>query len=94
MALKLYPETKKPYLQLGTPFEYIRLTEPRLSDAPLMANMLNSESVWRFQSAPNYPYTEEAVREIISTRQIPPCEQAWSEIRDQVLAGDTDYLAS
>ncbi|KAF8308679.1 hypothetical protein DL93DRAFT_2086598 [Clavulina sp. PMI_390] len=93
MALKVYSETKEPYLQLAAPFEHIRITAPRLSDVPLMAKMLNSHSVWPFLSAPTYPYSEEAVRETISARQLPSCEKAWSEIRDKVIAGDKDYVA-
>ncbi|KAF8310841.1 hypothetical protein DL93DRAFT_2061712 [Clavulina sp. PMI_390] len=93
MSLHVYPDTKEPYFQLPAPFEHFRLTQPRLSDAPFVTTVLNSPKVYPFLAGPPYPFYEEHSIEFNAKLAIPMREAAWNEIREQVLAGKTDFVA-
>lgn len=93
MPLKINSAIDEPYLQLPAPYENIRLTPPRLSDAPFSTAALNAPEVVPFLSGPPFPFVEEnAISFINSTK--PPADRVYREIREKILAGESDYIAS
>lgn len=93
MPLQINSALDEPYLQLPAPYENIRLTPPRLSDAPFSTAALNAPEVVPFLSGPPFPFHEENSISFINETK-PPMDKVYQEIREKLLAGESDYIAS
>lgn len=93
MPLKINSDNDEPYLQLPAPHENIRLTPPRLSDAPFSTAILNAPEVIPFMETPPFPFLEEHAIGFINSVK-PEADRVYQEIRKKLLAKDDDYVTS
>lgn len=93
MPLQMNPSSGEPYIQLPAPYANIHITPPRLSDTPALVEMLNSPEIYPFIYAPPFPFLEVHAVEYI-TRGKTECEAAFEKIKDHVLEGKINYVAT
>ena len=69
----------RPYLRLSPPHQRIIIAAPRLDDAPQLLELLNDPGVYRWVTAPPYPYSmEHAVS--WSTQVKADADEIWNEL--------------
>ena len=67
MSLLFDEKTNEPYIQLPAPHTSIRITPPRLSDAPANTLILQHPSVYLNLIGPPFPYEEKHAVEFITS---------------------------
>ena len=59
MQFSIDDKNDRPYLRLSAPHQRIIIAAPRLDDAPQLVEILNDSGVYRWLTAPPYPYSME-----------------------------------
>lgn len=97
MVLLIDPSNGEPYLELPEPHSSIRLTPPRLSDAPAIAAMMNDPFVYPFLIGPPFPYLEQDAVEYLQITKH-SCDVVFDEIKGYLNKSpqqiDPNFIAS